>query len=85
MGLAVSYLWQIMGKRFALRVASTSQFLFLVLFSFAFFFEGYTGLVVTLGAIITLTLLMQITAKVNWDDIMKGTQVEKTFLSGKTT
>ena len=74
-----------MGKSFALRVASTSQFLYLVLFSFAFFFEGYTGLVVTLGGIITLTLLMQITAKVNWDNIMKGDQINKTFLSEKTT
>ena len=85
MGLAVSYLWQIMGKRFALRVACTSQFLFLILFSFAFFFEGYTGLVVTLGAIITLTLLMQITAKVNWDYIINEKQVSKTFLHRKTT
>jgi CRISPR/Cas system-associated exonuclease Cas4 (RecB family) len=85
MGLAVSYLWKIMGKCFALRVASTTQFLYLVLCSFAFFFEGYTGLVVTLGAIITLTLLMQITVKVNWDNIMKGAQVKNTFLSGKTT
>ena len=74
-----------MGKSFALRVASTSQFLYLVLFSFAFFFEGYTSLVVTNWAIITLTLLMQITAKVNWDNIMKGDQINKTFLSGKTS
>ncbi len=85
MGLAVSYLWKIMGKRFALRVACSSQFLFLILFSFAFFFEGYTGLVVTLGAIITLALLMQITAKVNWDYIINSKQVSKTFLHSKTT
>ena len=85
MGLAVSYLWQIMGKRFALQVACTSQFLFLILFSFAFFFEGYTGLVVTLGAIITLALLMQITAKVNWDYIINSKKVSKTFLHSKTT
>jgi len=83
MGLAVSYLWQIMGKRFALQVACTSQFLFLILFSFAFFFEGYTGLVVTLGSIITLTLLMQITAKVNWDYIINSKQVSKTFFHSK--
>ncbi|MCD4738493.1 MAG: inner membrane CreD family protein [Anaerolineae bacterium] len=64
--LVVSYLWRVIGWRFAVREAGISQLLFLVLFSYAFFFEGYTGLVVTIGAIITLAALMQITAKVDW-------------------
>ena len=66
MALVVSYLWRVIGWRFAVREAGISQLLFLVLFSYAFFFEGYTGLVVTIGAIITLAALMQITAKVDW-------------------
>ena len=40
-----------------------------VLFSNAFFFEGYTGLTVTLGAVVTLFVLMQITAKVDWAEV----------------
>jgi hypothetical protein len=71
MVLVVGYLWRVVGARFALREAGISQFLFLVLFSYAFFFEGYTGLVVTIGAILTLAALMQITAKVDWAEVFK--------------
>jgi inner membrane protein involved in colicin E2 resistance len=73
--LAVSYLWRVAGWRFALREGGLSQFLFLVMFSYAFFFEGYTGLVVTVGSIVTLAVLMQITAKVDWEEVFhkKGT------------
>ena len=35
-------------------------------FSYAFFFEGYTGLTVTVGAILTLFVMMQATARVDW-------------------
>ena len=38
----------------------------MVLFSYSFFFDGLTGLTITLGAIITLALLMLTTAKINW-------------------
>ncbi len=69
--LVVSYLWRVVGRRFALREARISQFLFLVLFSYAFFFEGYTGLVVTIGAIITLAVLMHVTAKVDWAEVFR--------------
>jgi hypothetical protein len=69
--LVISYLWRVVGARFALRETGISQFLFLVLFSYAFFFEGYTGLVVTIGAILTLAALMQITAKVDWAEVFK--------------
>jgi hypothetical protein len=48
-----------------------SQFIFLVLFSFAHFFEGYTGLTVTTGAIITLWAMMQLTARIDWDEKFK--------------
>jgi hypothetical protein len=71
MVLVIGYLWRVVGWRFALREAGISQFLFLVLFSYAFFFEGYTGLVVTIGAILTLAALMQITAKVDWSEVFK--------------
>ncbi len=50
------------------RIAALAQFAFIVLFSYSFFFEGLTGLTITIGAIVTLALLMITTAKVNWAD-----------------
>ncbi len=70
MALVVIYLGRVNGWRFALW-AGLAQFLFLVLFSYAFFFEGYTGLVITIGAIITLAVMMQITAHVDWADVFR--------------
>ena len=48
--LVISYLRLVAGSRFALAQAGAAQLVFLVLFSYAFFFEGYTGLTVTVGA-----------------------------------
>jgi inner membrane protein involved in colicin E2 resistance len=64
--LVVSYLRIVAGMRTALVQAGLAQLVFLVLFSYAFFFEGYTGLTVTLGAVLTLFVLMQLTARVDW-------------------
>jgi inner membrane protein involved in colicin E2 resistance len=64
--LVVSYLRVVAGARFAFAQAGLAQFVFLVLFSYAFFFEGYTGLTVTIGGIVTLFILMQATARVDW-------------------
>jgi len=64
--LVVSYLRVVVGTRFAIAQAGLAQFIFLVLFSYAFFFEGYTGLTVTVGAIVTLFVMMQATARVDW-------------------
>ncbi len=69
--LVVSYLRLITGPAFALARAGLAQLLFLVLFSYAFFFEGYTGLAVTLGAVITLFVLMQATARVDWSVVFQ--------------
>jgi hypothetical protein len=69
MALVISYLWRVAGWRFAVREAGVSQLLFLVLFSYAFFLEGYTGLVVTIGSILTLAVLMHVTARVRWAEV----------------
>lgn len=65
--LTVSYLIRAVGVGFALRVAAPAQLLFLILFSYAFFFEGYTGLSITIASILTLAILMHVTAKVDWE------------------
>lgn len=67
--LVVSYLRLVTGTAFAVARAGLAQLVFLVLFSYAFFFEGYTGLTVTVGAIVTLFVLMQVTALVDWAEV----------------
>lgn len=66
--LVVSYLRLVVGIRFAAVEAALAQFLYLVLFSYAFFFEGFTGLAVTIGSILTLFVVMQMTGRVRWSE-----------------
>jgi hypothetical protein len=70
-GLVLSYLRLVVGRRFVLIEAAIAQLVFLVMFSSAFFFEGYTGLTVTGGAVLTLFVLMQITGRVDWAEALK--------------
>ena len=69
--LVVSYLRLIFGNRFAFGYAGSAQVIYLVLFSYAFFFKGLTGLTIAVGAILTLFVLMQVTAKVNWKQVFE--------------
>jgi inner membrane protein involved in colicin E2 resistance len=66
--LVVSYLRVVVGPKFAFLEAGVTQFVYLVLFSYAFFWKGFTALSVTIGAIITLFIVMQMTAKVKWSE-----------------
>jgi inner membrane protein involved in colicin E2 resistance len=84
MALVISYLWRVVGKRFAPLEAGVSQLVFLVLFSYAFFFEGYTGLVVTIGGIMTLAVLMQVTAKVDWAEVFGKKEPPPVGTGGQT-
>lgn len=68
-GLVTSYLRVVAGVRDRLWPAAGAQFVYLVAFSYAFFFEGFTGLTVTCGAVLTLFVLMQLTAEVRWADV----------------
>jgi inner membrane protein involved in colicin E2 resistance len=64
--LVISYLRLVLGMRFAAREAGLAQFIYLVMFSYAFFFKGFTGLAVTIGSILTLFVVMQITGRMRW-------------------
>ena len=64
--LVVSYLRLVVGIRFAAVEAGLAQFIYLVLFSYAFFFKGFTGLAVTIGSILTLFVVMQMTGRIRW-------------------
>ena len=56
----------VVGNRFAFLETALAQIVYLIGFSYAFFFEGFTGLAVTIGVIITLFVVMQMTARINW-------------------
>jgi hypothetical protein len=73
-GLVVGYLRVVVGKSRALAEIAVSQFLFLVLFSYSFFFEGITGLAVTVGAVLTLAYFMVKTAHLDWEDVFAKRQ-----------
>jgi hypothetical protein len=66
--LVVSYLRLVVGIRFAAMEAAGVQFVYLVLFSYAFFFKGLTGLTVTIGSILTLFAVMQMTGGIRWSE-----------------
>jgi len=68
LALVVSYLRLVVGMRFAAVEAGLTQFLYLVLFSYAFFFKGFTGLTVTIGSILTLFVAMQLTGRIRWSE-----------------
>jgi inner membrane protein involved in colicin E2 resistance len=67
-GLVVSYLRLVVGIRFAAVEAGIAQLVYLVLFSYAFFFRGLTGLAITTGSILTLFVIMQMTGRIRWSD-----------------
>ena len=66
--LVVSYLRLVVGMRFAALEAGTAQLIYLVLFSYAFFWRGFTGLAITIIAIITLFVVMQATGRIRWSE-----------------
>lgn len=67
--LVVSYMRLVVGVRFAFVEVALFQLVYLVLFSYTFFFEGYTGLAITVLCICTLFVVMQFTGRVDWDKI----------------
>ena len=70
--LVVSYLRLVVDSRFALIEAGLAQLIYLVMFSYAFFLQGFTGLAVTIGAILTLFVVMQMTGRIQWAQRFEG-------------
>ena len=66
MFLTVTYLRLVVGLRFAAVEAALAQFFYLILFSLALFNEGFSGLAITVGSILTLFVTMQLTARMDW-------------------
>ena len=72
--LVVSYLRLVVGLRFAAIEGGLAQLVYLVLFSYAFFLEGFTGLAVTIGSIISLFVVMQLTGRIRWAEKFASSQ-----------
>lgn len=71
--LVCGYLKAVGGKEL-FKVALPAQTIYLVVFSASFFIDGLTGITLTVLGVITLALLMFVTAKTDW----------KTFFTRKT-
>ena len=67
--LVATYMRLVAGVKFALVYTGLAQLVYLVGFSYAFFWVGRTGLTVTVCAVATLFVLMQATGRVNWQDV----------------
>jgi hypothetical protein len=78
MSLTVSYLRLVAGLRFAAVEAALAQFFYLILFSYALFDEGYSGLSITVGAIVTLFVTMQVTGRIDWSERFAAKRVSPT-------
>lgn len=65
LALVCGYL-RVVGGNTLFKVALPAQLAYLVLFSLSFFFDGLTGITLTVCAVATLALLMVLTAKVDW-------------------
>ena len=70
--LVTFYLSAALGKNFPWKIAVAGQLFFLILFSYTFFIKGVTGLIVATGTVVTLGILMKVTAEVEWDEVFKS-------------
>jgi inner membrane protein involved in colicin E2 resistance len=75
--LVVSYLRLVVGIRFAALQAGIAQLIYLIVFSYAFFWKGFTGLAITIISVITLFVVMQATGRIRWSDKFAGREVQK--------
>ena len=58
----------VVGPRYAFLESTIAQLITLVFFSYTFFFEGITGLTITILCIVLLFIAMQTTAKIDWSE-----------------
>ncbi|HHH75797.1 MAG TPA: hypothetical protein ENL03_02075, partial [Phycisphaerae bacterium] len=68
--LVTTYMRLVCGLKFTVFYVAGAQLVFLVGFSYAFFWVGKTGLTVTISAVVTLFVLMQATARINWSEVL---------------
>jgi inner membrane protein involved in colicin E2 resistance len=67
----------VVSAKFALLEVGISQLVYLVLFSYTFFYEQYTGLAITIMCILTLFIMMQFTGRIDWSEVFKRAATPK--------
>lgn len=75
--LVISYMRLVVPGKFAYVDVAIAQFVYLVAFSYTFFYEQYTGLIVTILCILTLFVMMQFTGGLDWDELFKRGAVRR--------
>ncbi len=70
--LVGTYLRLVVGARFALLEAGVAQMLYQVGFGVAHFYDGFTGLTITVLGILTLFALMQLTGRIRWSEALRS-------------
>lgn len=70
--LVMSYASKVVADRLFVRQLALSQFIYLILFSYTFFLEQFTGLIITCMSIMTLFISMQYTVRTDWSRLLSG-------------
>ncbi len=69
--LTSTYLRLFTPPLFAFLIAPFAQLIYLVVFSFSFFFKGTTGFIGATFAVLTLAAMMQLTGRMNWEQVFE--------------
>lgn len=72
--LVITYMRLVVGNRFAILQVGISQLIYLVVFSYTFFLERFTGLSVTVMCIVTLFIVMQMTGRLDWSKVFASSE-----------
>ncbi|MBN2804667.1 MAG: inner membrane CreD family protein [Deltaproteobacteria bacterium] len=70
--LTATYLRLFTPRYFALVIAPAAQLIYLIIFSFSFFFKGVSGIIGATFAVLTLAVMMQLTGKLNWEEVFNS-------------
>lgn len=69
--LVTTYLTAALHGKFPRKIAIAGQLFYLVLFSYSFFLDGMTGLTIAIGSVVTLAVLMRVTAHLDWNEVFQ--------------
>lgn len=75
------YIRAVAGRSLA-RIALPAQLIYMTLFSYSFFFDGISGLVIAISSVVTLAVLMIATARTNWEEVFSLRRQLKRAMTG---
>lgn len=71
------YLTAALRGRFPKAIVIAGQLFYIVLFSYSFFLQGLTGLTIAIGSVVTLAVLMRVTAHLDWNEVFRRPEKKK--------